>query len=119
LKQKLFFKDATEVFKSILALEIEEISPQISIQTKLAQFPTSPPAPRNFVIPRRHPAQSPNVVNLWFQLFSNILGDDPLMENFLNTLYLILGNEGTPKATVRRNLPEKNTQRIQRRKVRT
>jgi hypothetical protein len=32
---------------------------------------------------------------------------------------LILGNEGTSEAIVRTNLPEKNTQRIQRRKVRT
>jgi len=52
-------------------------------------------------------------------LFFDILGDDKLTEKLCNTLYLILGNEGTPEAIVRTNLPEKNTQRIQRRKVRT
>jgi len=36
-----------------------------------------------------------------------------------NNLYLIFGNEGTPEAIVSTNLPEKNTKRIQRRKVQT
>jgi hypothetical protein len=36
-----------------------------------------------------------------------------------NTLYLVLGDEGTPERIITTNLPEKNTQRIQRRKVRT
>jgi hypothetical protein len=115
----LFFKDAIEIFKSIPNPEIMENSPKVTFQPKLAQAPTSPPTPRNSVIPKRHPEQSQNIINLWFQLFFDILGDDQLMEKLCNTLYLILGNEGTPEAIVRTNLPEKNTQRIQRRKVRT
>jgi hypothetical protein len=94
-----------------------ENPPRATSQPNLAQAPTSPPTPRNSAIPRKHPEQSQSVINLWFQLFFDILGDDQLTEKLCNTLYLILGNEGTPEAIVRTNLPEKNTQRIQRRKV--
>jgi hypothetical protein len=69
------------------------------------------------VIPKRHPEQSQNLINLWFQFFFDILGDDQITKKLHNTLYLILGNEGTPKSIIRTNLPEKNTQRIKRRKV--
>jgi hypothetical protein len=60
-----------------------------------------------------------NVIDLWFHLFSEILGDDKLIDKLWNTLYLVLGDEGTPKTIVTTNLPEKNTQRVQRRKVLT
>jgi hypothetical protein len=67
----------------------------------------------------RQPEQPQNVVDLWFQLFSDILGNDQLTENFCNALYLVLGNEEPLEARIRANLPEKSTQRVQRRKVRT
>jgi hypothetical protein len=94
-----------------------ENPPKFILQPNISQAPTSPPAPRNPVNSRRHPEQSQNVINLWFQLFSEILGDDRLTEKLQNTLYLVLGDEGTPETIVTTNLPEKNTQRIQRRKV--
>jgi hypothetical protein len=46
-----------------------ENPPIFASQPNIAQAPTSPPTPRNFVIPRRHPEQSQSVINLWFQLF--------------------------------------------------
>ena len=90
---------------------------KVTFQPKLVQSPTSPPTSRNPVIPKRHPEQSQSIINLWFELFFDIIGDDQLIENLCNTMYLILGNEGTPKVIVMTNLPEKNTQRIKIRKV--
>jgi hypothetical protein len=119
VKQNLFFKDAIEIFKSIPNMEIIANAPKVVSQPNLSQAPTSPSAPKNSSIPRRHPKKSQSVINLWLQLLFDILGDDQLMENLCNTLYLILGNEGTPKAIIMTNLLEKNTERIQRRKVRT
>jgi hypothetical protein len=85
----------------------------------MAQAPASPPAPRNPVVIPRQPEQPQNTVDLWFQLFSDILGNDQLTEKLCNALYLVLGNEETSEARIRANLPEKSTQRVQRRKVRT
>jgi hypothetical protein len=64
VKQKLLFKNAIEIFKSIPTLEIMENPPKLPSQPNLAQSPTSPPAPRNFSIPRRHSEQSQSVINL-------------------------------------------------------
>jgi hypothetical protein len=36
-----------------------------------------------------------------------------------NALYLVLGTEESPETRIRTNLPENNTQRVQRRKIRT
>jgi hypothetical protein len=80
LKQKMFFKDAIEMFKSIPIPEIVENFPKFTFQPKLAQDSTSPSTPRNLVIPKRHLEQSQNVINLWFQLLFDILGDDQLTE---------------------------------------
>jgi hypothetical protein len=85
----------------------------------MAHVPTSPPASRNPVVIPRQLEQPQNVVGLWFQLFSNILGKAQLIEKLCNTLYLVLGNEEPIEARIRVSLPEKSTQRVQRRKVRT
>ena len=61
--------------------------------------------------------QSQNVVDLWFQLFYNILWNDQLIEKLHNSLYLVLGIEESPEKRIRTNLLEKNTQRVQRGKV--
>jgi hypothetical protein len=45
LKQKLFFKDAVEIFKDESAPEIRENPPKVTLQPKTAQAPASPPAP--------------------------------------------------------------------------
>jgi hypothetical protein len=63
--------------------------------------------------------QGPTVVDLWFQLFSDILGNDQLTKKLCNALYLVLGNEEPIEEGIRTNLPKKSTQRLQRRKVRT
>jgi hypothetical protein len=118
LKQKIFFKDAVEIFRGEFSPEIRENPPKVTLQPKTAQAPASPLAPRNNVNSRRPREQSQNIINLWFQLFSEILGDDRLSKKFHNTFYLILGDEGTPETTITTNLLEKNTQRVQRRKVR-
>jgi hypothetical protein len=115
----MFFKDAIEVFQNIPNHEMQENPPQPVVYPKVAQVPASPPAPRNPVGIPRQPEQPQNTVDLWFQLFSDILGNDQLTEKLCNALYLVLGNEETSEARIRVNLPEKSTQRVQRRKVRT
>jgi hypothetical protein len=110
LKQKLFFKDAVEIFRGESAPEIRKT---------LLNSPFNP-RPLKLLPHLLHPKscklkktreQSQNIINLWFQLFSEILGDDRLSEKLWNTLYLILGDEGTPETNITTNLPEKNTQR--------
>jgi hypothetical protein len=81
------------------------------------QVLASPPAPRNPVVMMRQPEQTQNVVDLWFQLFFDILGNDQLTEKLCNALYIFLGTEEYSETRIRTNLPEKNTQRVQRRKV--
>jgi hypothetical protein len=115
----LFFKNAIEIFKSFPIPEVIENPPISSYQSNPAQAPTLPPIPRNSAIPRKHPEQFQSVINIWIHLLFYILGDEKLTEKLHNTLYLILGNERTPKIIVRTNLTKKNIQRIQRRKVQT
>ena len=78
VKQKLFLKNEIEIFKSVTTLEKMENTPKVSSQPNLVQAPTSPPTPRNYAIPRRHSKQSQSVINLWLQLFFDILGDAQL-----------------------------------------
>jgi hypothetical protein len=118
LIQKIFFKDEIEIFKGVSTPKIVENPPKVILQLNITQAHASPHVLRNPVNSRRHPEQSHNVINLWFLLFSEILGDDRLIEKFQNTLYLFLGDEGNPETIVTTNLPKKNTHRIQRRKVR-
>ena len=42
-----------------------------------------------------------------------------MTEKLRNTLYLVLGNEESPEMRIRTNLREKNTHRVERRKVQT
>jgi hypothetical protein len=53
-------------------------TPQLNVYPKMAQVPASPPAPRNPVVIPRQPEQPQNAVDLWFQLFYDILGNDKL-----------------------------------------
>jgi hypothetical protein len=118
-KHKLFFKNSIEVFHNISSPEMQEKPHQPIVYPKIAEVPASPPAPRNPVVPMRQPEQPQNVVDLWFQLFFDILWNDQLTEKFRNALHLVLGNEESLETRIRTNLPKKNTQRVQRRKVRT
>jgi hypothetical protein len=76
----------------------------------MAQVPASPPAPRNPVVIPRQSEQPQNAVDLWFQLFFDILGNYQLTEKLHNALYLVLGNKDTSESRIRANLPEKSTQ---------
>jgi hypothetical protein len=96
LKKKLFFKDAVEIFRGESALEIREKISKVTVQPKTSQALASPSAPKNPVNSRRPHEQSQDIINLWFQLFSEILGDERLSEKLQNTLYLILRDERTP-----------------------
>jgi hypothetical protein len=98
---------------------MQEKSHQPIIYPRIAQVPASPPAPRNLVVPMRQPEQPQNVVDLWFKLFYDIIGNDQLKEKLCNALYLVLENEESPEKRIRTNLPKKNTQRVHLRKVRT
>jgi hypothetical protein len=96
LKQKLFFKDVVEIFRDESNPYIIKNPPKFTLQPNTTQSPTSPCAPRNLVNSRRPCKQSQNIIKLWFQLLSEILGDDRLSKKLQNTLYLIPGDEGTP-----------------------
>ena len=89
-----------------------EKTPQPIVYPKIVQVPASPPAPRNPSVTSRQPEQPQNVVDLWFQLFFDILGNDQLTEKFHNALYLVLGNEEPIEAGIRANLPKKSTKRV-------
>jgi hypothetical protein len=93
MKQKLFFKNAIEVFKNITIPEMQEKPPQLIVYPNISQVLASSPAPRNPVVTMRQPEQPQNVVDLWFQLFFDILGNDQLTEKLRNELYLFLENE--------------------------
>jgi hypothetical protein len=91
---------------------MREKPPQYIVYPKIVQVPASPPTGRNPVVIPRQPKKPQNVVDLWFQLFSDILGNDQLTKKFHNALYLVLGNEEPLKARIGANLPEKSTQRV-------
>jgi hypothetical protein len=54
------------------------------VYPKMAQVPDSPPTPRNPVVMPRQTEQPYNVVDLCFQLFSYILGNDQLTKKLCN-----------------------------------
>jgi hypothetical protein len=112
LKQKFFFKDTIEVFQNIPSPEMQEKPPQPIVYPNIVQVPPSPPAPRNIVVTLRQPKQPQNVVDLWFQLFYDIVWNDQLTDKLHNALYLFLGNEEPTKARIRTNIPKKNAQRV-------
>jgi hypothetical protein len=91
---------------------MQEKPPQPIFYPNIVQVPASPLAPRNRVVTPRQPAQPQNIVDLWFQLFSDILGNDQLTEKLCNVVYLVLGNEEPTEAIIRTNLPNKNAQRV-------
>jgi hypothetical protein len=109
LKQKLFFKYAIEVFQNIPSPKMKKKPPQTMVYPKIVQVPASIPAPRNPVVTLRQPEQPQKVVNLWFLLFFDILGNDQLTEKLCNAIYLVLGNEEPTKEIIRTNLSEKNS----------
>jgi hypothetical protein len=112
MKHKLLFKNSIEVFQNIPSPDMQEKPPQPIVYPRIMQVPASPPAPRNPVVPMRQPEKPQNVVDLWFQLFSDILGNDQLTKKLCNALYLVLGTEESPETRIRTNLPKKNTQRV-------
>jgi hypothetical protein len=89
------------------------------VYPKIVQVLASPPAPRDPVVTMIQPEQPQNVVDLWFQLFFDILRIDQLIEKLCNVLYLVLWNEESMELRIRTNILEKSTQRVQRRKVQT
>jgi hypothetical protein len=119
MKHKTFFKNEIELFQNISGPEMQEKPPQPIGYPKVTQVPTSPPTPRNPTVPRRQPEKTKNVVELWFRLFYDILGNDQLTKKLYNSLYLVLGTEESPETRIRTNHPEKNTQRVKRMKVQT
>jgi hypothetical protein len=113
----MVFKYVVEIFKDESDPKVRETPPKFTLQPKTAQALASPLAPQNPVNSRRPGDQSQNIINVWFQLLFEFLEDDLLSDKLQNTLYLILGDEGAPETKITTNLLEKNTQKIQRRKV--
>jgi hypothetical protein len=93
LKHKLFFKNSIEVFHNIPRPNMKEKPPQPIVYPKIAQVPTSSRASKNPVATLRQPEQPKIVVDLWFQLLSNIIRNDQLTEKLHSALYIVLGNE--------------------------
>jgi hypothetical protein len=60
--------------------------------------------------------KSQKPVNIWFQLFFDILDDEKLIDKLWSTIKLALGAEGNLEEFIASNLPERNTSRVQRRK---
>jgi hypothetical protein len=96
---------------------MREKPPYPIVYPNMAQVPASPPTPRNLVVIPRQLEKPQNVVDLWFELFSDILGNDQLTEKFRNALLLVLGNEEPLEARISDNIPDKTTKRVKRRKV--
>ena len=88
-KQMLFFKNSIEVFHNIPSLEMQEKPPQPIVYPNISQIPASPPAPRNPIASMRQLEKPQNVVDLWFQLFYDILAYEQLTEKLCNILYLV------------------------------
>jgi hypothetical protein len=62
--------------------------------------------------------KSQKVVDLWFQLFYDILDDEKLTEKLWNTIKMVLGAEGNLREYIVSNLPERKASQVQRRKKR-
>jgi len=62
--------------------------------------------------------KSHKVVDLWFQLFSDILDDEQLTEKLQNTIEVTLGFEGNPEEFIASNFLERKESRVQRIKKR-
>jgi len=65
---------------------------------------------------RRTPGRSHKAIDLWFQLFFDILDDEKLTTKFWNTIKVILGDEERIEKLIVANISERKTSRIQRRK---
>jgi hypothetical protein len=81
--------------------------------------PQQPKASRESSAQMDPSGKAQKVVDLWLQLFSDILDDEQLTGKLWNTIKLALGAEGNPEEFITANLPEKNASRIQRRKRRS
>jgi hypothetical protein len=92
---------------------MQEKPPEPIVYPNMAQVISSPPAPKKPVAMSRQTEKPQNVFDLWFQLLSDIMGNDQLEEKLCNVIYLVLGNEEPLEARIRANLPEKSTQRVQ------
>jgi hypothetical protein len=75
---------------------MQDNPPQPIIYPRIAQVHASPPLPRKTVVSMRQPEKPQNVVDLWFHLFSDILGNDQLKKKLRNALYLVLGTKESP-----------------------
>ena len=74
----MFFENVIEVFQNIPNLELQEKPPHPIVYLNIVQVHASPSTPRNPMVTPRQPEQTQNVVDLWFQLFFDILGNDQL-----------------------------------------
>jgi len=60
--------------------------------------------------------KSQKTIDLWLQLFTDILDDEKLTKKLWNTLKGTLETEGSPKEFIVFYLPKRNIGRVQRRK---
>jgi len=70
----------------------------------------------NMFAPKEPPTKSKNTIDLWFQLFSDILDEEKLTKMLWNMIKGTLETEGNQEELIISNLPERNTSRIHWRK---
>jgi hypothetical protein len=79
-------------------------------------FALQPNCAENLDVQMDSPVRPWNTIDLWIQLFSNILGDEQLTKELWNTRKGTVEAEGIPEEPIIVNLLERHTSRIQRRK---
>jgi len=76
------------------------VEPSIEIQPRVTE---------NMLAPKDLPTKSQNIIDLWFQPFSDILDDERLTKKLWNVLNGTLDVEGSPKEPIVSNLSEIHT----------
>jgi hypothetical protein len=71
-----------------------------------------------FLAPKDLLVKSQNTIDLWFQIFYDILDDEQLTKKFQNALKVNLEVEGIQEELVVSNLPERHIGRVKRREHR-
>jgi len=104
IRHNEFFQNAVEIFRhmskpAILAV----VEPSVEIQPRVA---------KNMFSLKDPPTKSQNTIDLWFQLFFEILDEKKLTKTLWNMLKGTLETEGSQEKLIIANLPERNTSRI-------
>jgi len=110
IREKKFFKNVLDMF-------CQMSNPTMEIVTK-PSFEFQPRVAENMLTQKDPLGKLQKTIDLWLQLFSDILDDEQLTKKMQNILKGTLGTEGSPKESIVANILEMDTTRIQRTKWR-